>query len=101
MALRLAPDLVRKIDAWAKRRGAASRSDAIRHLLEQSLAGSQRLRKRSKKAASKAREMAGQELNRLSDQSLPVEEQERRKTRLTKGPQEFRDFRDDLSKPKR
>jgi hypothetical protein len=70
-------------------------------LLEQSLAGSQRLRKRSKKAASKAREMAGQELNRLSDQSLPVEEQERRKTRLTKGPQEFRDFRDDLSKPKR
>src|SRR5262249_27352467 len=100
IALRLAPDLVRRIDAWAKRQGAASRSDAIRDLLEQSLVGSQSLRKRSKKAASKAREMAGQELNRLSDHSLPVEEQERRKRRLTKGPREFRDLREDLPKSK-
>ena len=101
IALRLAPDLVRRIDAWAKRQGAASRSDAIRDLLEQSLVGPQSLRKRSKKAASKAREMAGQELNRLSDHSLSVEEQERRKRRLTKGPREFRDLREDLPKSKR
>jgi hypothetical protein len=101
IALRLAPDLVRRIDTWAKRQGAASRSDAIRDLLERSIVGSRPLRKRSKKAASKAREMAGEELNRLSDHSLPVEEQERRKRRLTKGPQEFRDLREDLPKPKR
>jgi hypothetical protein len=87
------------VDKWAASKD-ASRSEAIRRLVELGLAGSQPPRKRSTKAASKAREMAGQELDRLGNPSLPVEERERRKRRLTKGPSEFRDMRGDLPKPK-
>ena len=47
---------------------------------------------RSKKVA-KARELAAQELERLSDPSAPDEERQRRKRRLLKGPKEFRDIR--------
>jgi Arc/MetJ-type ribon-helix-helix transcriptional regulator len=100
VGVRLPLALINTIDAWAKRQGAASRSDAIRRLLEQSLTNSQPPQKTSKKAASKAREMAGQEIDRLGDQSLPDEERERRKRRLTKGPSEFRDMRGDIPKPK-
>jgi hypothetical protein len=46
--------------------------------------------------------MASQEIDRLGDASLPADEHERRKRRLTKGPSEFRDMRGDiLPKPKR
>jgi hypothetical protein len=45
--------------------------------------------------------MAGHELDRLGDQSIPAEERERRKRRLTKGPTEFREIRGDLPKLKR
>ena len=47
---------------------------------------------RTKKAA-KALEMAGQEIDRLSDPSATDEERQRRKRRLLKGPKEFRDVR--------
>jgi hypothetical protein len=46
------------------------------------------------KKASKASEMAAQEIDRLIDPSAPDEEQQRRKRRLLKGPKEFRDVRD-------
>src|SRR5215510_4577098 len=41
--------------------------------------------------AAKARAMAGQEIDRLSDPSATEEERQRRKRRLLKGPKEFRD----------
>jgi len=99
VGVRLPPELIAAIDAWAKRERAVSRSDAIRRFIERALAGSQP-RNRSKKAATKARKMAGQELDRVADQSQPVEVRERRERRLTKGPEEFRDMRVDLPKPK-
>src|SRR5262245_4562965 len=43
--------------------------------------------------AEKARAMAGQEIDRLSDPSATEEERQRRKRRLLKGPKEFRDVR--------
>jgi hypothetical protein len=52
----------------------------------------QRGGERTKKAA-KAQEMAGQEIDRLSDLSATDEERQRRKRRLLKGPKEFRDVR--------
>jgi hypothetical protein len=67
---------------------------------KRAIAGAQPTRKRGKKAAAKARELAGQELDRLGDASLGADERERRKRRLTKGPSEFRDLRSDLTKPK-
>jgi thiol-disulfide isomerase/thioredoxin len=54
---------------------------------------------RTKKTA-KALEMAGQEIDRLSDPSATDEERQRRKRRLLKGPKEFRDVRDNRPKPK-
>ena len=45
------------------------------------------------KRAAKAREMASQEIDRLSDTSATDEERQRRKRRLLKGPREFRDVR--------
>jgi ribosomal protein S27E len=45
------------------------------------------------KRAAKAREMASQEIERLSDTSATDEERQRRKRRLLKGPKEFRDIR--------
>ena len=100
-AIRLPAKLTAAIDKWAAKTGAPSRSEAIRRLVEQALAGAQPPQKRSKKSASKARDMAGAEIDRLGDQSLPREEREKRKRRLTKGPTEFREMRGDLPKPKR
>jgi hypothetical protein len=54
---------------------------------------------RTKKAA-KALEMAGQEIDRLSDASATDEERQRRKRKLLKGPKEFRDVRGNRPKPK-
>ena len=54
---------------------------------------------RTKKAA-KALEMAGKEIDRLSDPSATDEERQRRKRRLLKGPKEFRDVRGNRPKSK-
>jgi hypothetical protein len=43
--------------------------------------------------AAKARAMAGQQIDRQSDPSATEEERQRRKRRLLKGPEEFRDVR--------
>ena len=100
--LEMPPGELKSIDAWIKTQPAPrpSRPDAIRRLVEQALAGTQRPQKRSKEAASKAQQMAGKELDRLGDASLSADEREKRKRRLTKGPGEFRDMRGDLPKPK-
>jgi hypothetical protein len=110
-SIRLPADLTQAIDKWAEGNRAGSRSEAMRRLIELGLtvnrkgksaapAGARTSRKDSRKAASKAREMAGRELDRLGDQSVPDEEREKRKRRLTKGPNEFRDMRGDLPKSK-
>jgi Arc/MetJ-type ribon-helix-helix transcriptional regulator len=99
-AIRLPAQLTAAIDKWAAKTGAPSRSEAIRRLVEQALADAQPSRKRSERGAAKARDLAGHALNRLADESVPIEERERRKRRLTKGPGEFRDIRADLPKPK-
>ena len=50
--------------------------------------------------AAKARAMAGQEIDRLSDPSATDEERQRRKRQLLKGPKEFRDVRSNRPKSK-
>src|SRR5262244_2331498 len=51
--------------------------------------------------AAKARAMAGQEIDRLSDPSATKQERQRRKRRLLKGPKEFRDARSKSGKRRR
>jgi formate dehydrogenase maturation protein FdhE len=60
-----------------------------------------RVQQTGAKRAAKAREMASQAVDRLSDSSATDEERQSRKRRLLKGPKEFRDIRDKRTKPKR
>jgi hypothetical protein len=53
------------------------------------------------KAVSESSELAAKMIDRLADQSAPLEEQEKRKRRLLKGPAEFRDIRDLASQKRR
>jgi Arc/MetJ-type ribon-helix-helix transcriptional regulator len=100
IGVRFPPETIKAIDDWAKRENAGSRSEAVRRMVDQSLAAAKQQPRRDRhKGASKATEWAGQEIDRRANQSLPADERRRRKDRLTKGPSEFREMRDDLPKP--
>jgi Ribbon-helix-helix protein, copG family len=99
-AIRLPPKLTTSIDKWAAHNGAASRSQAIRRLVELGLASARPLKQRSAKAAAKASDMAGRQIDKLADPAMPAEERHARKRRLVKGPREFRDLRGDQPKQK-
>jgi hypothetical protein len=101
VALRLPPPLISEIEKWAaKQNGDMSRPEAIRRLVERGLAGARPALRHGKKTAAHAREKAGQAIDRMVDRSAPPHEQEKRKRHLLKGPEEFRDIRADLPKPK-
>jgi hypothetical protein len=99
--IRLSPNLTAAIDKWAEENGVSSRSEATRQLLRLGLAASKPLPQRNLQAASKALELAAQELDKLIDPSTPDEERKMRKRRLLRGPKEFRDMRGDVSKSNR
>jgi hypothetical protein len=99
-AIQFPPKLTAAIDKWAEHNAISSRSEAIRRLVEFGLVASQPLRRRNLEAASKALELAAQEIDNLLEPSVPEEERHRRKRRLLKGPKEFRDTRSDVSKHK-
>jgi hypothetical protein len=96
---RLPPDLIKAIDAWAAR-NETTRSEAIRRLVELALAGSDPMKQTSPEAAAKASQMAGRQIDKMTNLALPEEEQRARKRRLIKGPREFRDMRGDQPKRK-
>ena len=101
-AIRLSTGMRKKVDAWAAGQSdKPGRSEAIRRLvglgLEYLPPAPPRARK---KTSAKASEMAGSMIDWLSDKSAPPDERARRKRRLVKGPEEFRDIRNDLPKPK-
>jgi hypothetical protein len=101
IGVRCHEDLIAALDNWRRTQAdLPTRATAIRRLVQEALRVTRPQPRRGRKAASRAHEMAGQEIDRLADQSLPAEERERRKRRLTKGPGEFRDIRED-TKPKR
>ena len=93
---RLPPALIAQLDAWASR-GSIGRSEAMRRLLERALASESQL---GTAEGQKASTLADRAAERLVDKSLPVEEQQRRKRALIKGPKEFREIREDLPKDK-
>jgi Arc/MetJ-type ribon-helix-helix transcriptional regulator len=96
-AIRMSEELTRRIDQWAVAHKVASRSEAIRHLVELGLA-SRPAPGRNSKATAQASELAAREIDRLSDTSVTVEEHAARKRRLIKGPGAFRDIRRDQPK---
>ena len=98
IGLRLQPRPLARVDRWAaSQEDDPSRPEAIRRLVELGLAISQRGRARTRRAT-KAAEMASQEIDRLSVPSATDEERQLRKRRLIKGPKEFRDLRRNRSK---
>jgi hypothetical protein len=99
--LRLHPPILTNLDDWiGSQQSRPSRPEAIRRLLEQALAGPSE-RSSSERKAHKASELADRAAEHIIDKSLPLEEQQRRKRAVTRGPKEFRDMREDLPKPKR
>jgi hypothetical protein len=101
MALRMSPEIKAAVEHWAAQQAdKPSRSEAIRRLVELGLAKAKPLANATavgrlgNKAVSKSSELAGKMIDRLADQSAPLEEQEKRKRRLLKGPTEFREIRD-------
>jgi hypothetical protein len=91
---RMLPSLIGMIDRWAKRND-ATRSEAIRRLIEIGLASTKPQKQTSKKSAARASSMAARQIEGLEDQSATDEVRARRKRRLLKGPSEFRDMRKD------
>ena len=90
------------IEKWrAKQTPIPNASEAIRWLVKQGLASASTAVKRNLKAASKASNLAGAEIDRLSDRSATDEERASRKRRLLKGPKEFRDIRSYRAQAKR
>jgi hypothetical protein len=96
------PDELANLDNWiSKQRTQQTRPEAIRRLVELAIAHSSHPARPSKQKARKASDLADRTADRLVDKSMPLEEKQRRKRALIKGPKEFRDVREDLPKPKR
>ena len=95
--MRLQPAKLAELDRWVGRQDdQLSCPEAIRRLVDQALAGSQPPKARSVKARSKALDLAGKEIDKLSNQSASAEERQQRKRRLLKGPREFREMREKI-----
>jgi hypothetical protein len=95
VSLRCHQRFVAAVDRWRKRQeDKPSRSAAIVQLAEKGLTAVGPMKRTSPKSAAKAAELAGEEIDRMTDQSASVEEQAIRKRRLLKGPREFREIRD-------
>jgi len=90
------------LDVWASRQDdSPSRSEAIRRLVELALE-TRTPAKPTRKASNKTRaaELAAKVVDKMIDPTAPADERDRRRRRLTKGPQEFREDRVDLPKAK-
>jgi hypothetical protein len=92
------------LDAWiAKQKDPdLTRPEAIRRLVELGLkAATPAGPSRKAGRAARASELAATAIDKMIDRSAPPEERAQRRSRLTKGPTEFRDDRVDLPKAKK
>jgi hypothetical protein len=96
VGLRCHPPFLQAVDRWRQRESDnLSRPAAIVRLAEIGLTASGSVGRTKPRAASKAQDMAGRQIDRLVDQSVPTEERDKRKRQLLKGPKEFRSIRKD------
>jgi hypothetical protein len=102
VAARMPTALIGEVEAWAKV-NRATRSEAIRRLVELGLTVKTKSKQPPVERAMRARELAGKAIEKVSDQAASPEERTHRRRRLTRGPLEFREDRVDLpvgKKPK-
>lgn len=93
--VRIADALMKQIMDWGKSQG-ATRSEAIRRLVELGLKVKPARPVSKPGRRLRARELANKAIEKIIDPSAPPEEQAKRRRRLTKGPTEFREDRIDL-----
>lgn len=99
--VRLQPGQLQALDVWiSKHDEPLTRPEALRAMLAIVLSMKAKGRQSSDKQKTRAREMAGKAIDRMSDRAAPADDQAGRKSRLLKGPEEFRDSRVDR-KPKK
>jgi Arc/MetJ-type ribon-helix-helix transcriptional regulator len=96
VSARLPQTLIDQVEHWAAS-GEASRSEAIRRLVELGLTVKSAARPTAK-AAARAAELAAKAIDQHTDASAPSAEREFRKNILLKGPNAFRDVRKDRAK---
>jgi len=98
-AVKIPPDLIAQVDAWAKAQG-TSRSVAICQLLDLGLNASRWaiVDSAPRRAPSEIEHLAEEQIDKLLDPELPSPERERRIRRLTECPPEFSDQRIDLAR---
>jgi hypothetical protein len=90
------------LDRWRKQQhDQPSRSSAVRQLAETSLAKTGQQSRVRRRPGPAANDMAARVIDTLADQSAPPENLAKRKRRLLKGPEEFRNIREDQPKPRR
>jgi 2-methylisocitrate lyase-like PEP mutase family enzyme len=91
--------LIDHADAWGAEND-ATRSEAIRRLVELGLAGAKKFAAPSQQTRAKAKKFAAEQIDRMGNSTATAEEQASRKRRLLKGPEEFREARVDRPKAK-
>jgi hypothetical protein len=96
--VRITDALMTQIMNWANAHG-ATRSEAIRRLVELGLTLNTTKPKQAPQArADRAKELETRAIDKMVDPAALPEERARRRRRLTKGPEEFREVRVDRAK---
>jgi hypothetical protein len=103
IGLRLPPSELASVDAWIREqpKPRPSRPVAIRRLVELGLTVGAKTKQAPAARADRARELAGQAIDKIGDPAAHPEERAHRRRRLTKGPEEFREVRVDRPKGKK
>ena len=102
VTIRLPEAVLASVEHWAMSQGdQPPRSQAIRRLVELGLTVKSKDRSASEGQKLRAREMAGNAIDKMSDDHASAVDQASRKRRLLKGPEEYRDDRVDRPKAKK
>jgi hypothetical protein len=106
VGVRLQADQLKAIDAWAaKQEPPITRPEAIRGMIDAMLhilAKDLGEKPKNKPARSvRAAELAATQIEKMIDPATPADERALRRSRLTKGPPEFREVRVDRPKAKK
>jgi hypothetical protein len=98
IAARMPPALIAEVKAWAAAND-TTRSDAFRRLVELGLTVKTKDRPKGEHPRQRAREIAGNAIDKMTDAAANPNDQASRKQQLIKGPDEFREVR--VDRPRR
>ena len=99
IAARMPSGLIAEVEAWATAND-TTRSEAFRRLVELGLTVKAKDRPKGEHPRQRAREMAGNAIDKMTDTTASPNDQAGRKRRLIKGPDEFQKVRVDRPRQK-